>query len=80
MAKSHKTCMAQAKIIDTFGTYHWSAVAVDVGAQEQEIPDDDHHNVKIHDAIYDVEFPLDREQFGGSQAGSLAFSIISCLC
>ena len=22
MAKSHKTCMAQAEIIDTFGTYH----------------------------------------------------------
>src|SRR3954465_14567236 len=22
MAKSHKTCMEQAKIIDTFGTYH----------------------------------------------------------
>ena len=22
MAKSHKTCMEQAEIIDTFGTYH----------------------------------------------------------
>ena len=24
MAKSHKTCMEQTKIIDTFGTYHKS--------------------------------------------------------
>src|ERR1043165_2499232 len=24
MAKSHKTCMEQAEIIDTFGTYQWS--------------------------------------------------------
>ena len=23
MAKSHKTCMEQAEIIDTFGTYHY---------------------------------------------------------
>ena len=38
--------------------FSWSAVAVDVGAQEQETPDTDHRNVKIPDAVYDVEFPL----------------------
>ena len=27
----------------------------------QEIPDADHRNVKIPDAVYDVEFPLDQE-------------------
>ena len=26
MAKSHKTCMAQAEIIDTFGKYHRSSL------------------------------------------------------
>ena len=31
--------------------FAWSAAVVDVGAQEQEIPD----------AFYDVEFPLDQE-------------------
>src|ERR1041384_7877567 len=29
MAKSHKTCMEQAEIIDTFGTYQHLLVAVD---------------------------------------------------
>ena len=41
--------------------FAWSAAAVDVGAQEQEIPDADHRNVKIPDAFYDVEFPLNQE-------------------
>ena len=41
--------------------FAWSAAAVDVGAQEQEIPDVDPCNVKIPDAFYDVEFPLDQE-------------------
>ena len=41
--------------------FAWSAAAVDVGAQEQEIPDVDHRNVNILDAFYDVEFPLDQE-------------------
>ena len=29
--------------------FAWSAAAVDDGAQEQEIPDGDHRNVKIPD-------------------------------
>ena len=50
--------------------FAWSAAAVDVGAQEQEIPG----------VIYDVAFPVDQEYLGGSQAGGLAFSIVLCLC
>ena len=34
---------------------------LDVGAQEEKIPDEDHCNVKILDASYGVEFPLDQE-------------------
>ena len=56
------------------------AAAVDVGAQEQKFPDDDYRNLKIPDAVYDVEFPVDQEYLGGSQAGGLAFSIVLCLC
>ena len=41
--------------------FAWSATAVDGGAQEQEIPDADHRNVKIPDAVYDIEFPFDPE-------------------
>ena len=41
--------------------FAWSAAAVDVGAQELEIPDADHRNVKIPDVVYDMEFPLDQE-------------------
>ena len=41
--------------------FAWSAAGVDVGAQEQEIPDVDHRHVKIPDAFFDVEFPLDQE-------------------
>ena len=41
--------------------FAWSAAAVDVGAQKQEIPDADHRNMKIPDAFYDVEFPFDQE-------------------
>ena len=40
--------------------FAWSAAAVDVwslGVQEQEIPDADHRNVKIPDALYDMEIP-----------------------
>ena len=42
-----------------------------LGVQEQEIPEG---------AYYDVEFPVDQEYLGGSQAGGLAFSIVLCLC
>src|SRR3954463_7968811 len=28
MAKSHKTCMEQAEIIDTFGTYHTTTIII----------------------------------------------------
>ena len=42
--------------------FAWSAAAVDVGAQEREIPDADHRNVKIPDAFYNVGFsPFDQE-------------------
>ena len=50
--------------------FAWSAAAVDIGVQEQEIPG----------VVYDVEFPVDQEYLGGSQAGGLAFSIVLCLC
>ena len=60
----------------TLYCFSWSAAAVDVGAQEQEIPDTDHRHVKIRDAVDDVEFPIDQEYFGGSQAGGLAFLIV----
>jgi len=51
-----------------------------LGVQEQEIPGVDHRNAKFPDAVYDVEFPVDQEYLGGSQAGGLAFSIVLCLC
>ena len=41
--------------------FAWSAAAVNVGAQEQEIPDADHRNVKILCAFYDLEIPDDQE-------------------
>ena len=41
--------------------FAWSTAAIDVGSQEQEIPDAYHHNVKIPGAFYDVEFPFDQE-------------------
>ena len=41
--------------------FAWLAAAVDVGVQEEEIPDVDHRNMKIPDAFYDVEFPFDQE-------------------
>ena len=31
MAKSHKTCMAQAEIIDTFGMYQQSSITLSLG-------------------------------------------------
>ena len=40
-----------ACFIFSFYCFAWSAAAVDVGAQEQEIPDD----------FYDVEFPVGQE-------------------
>ena len=32
-----------------------------LGVLDLEIPDANHRNVKIPDALYDVEFPLDQE-------------------
>ena len=32
-----------------------------LGVQEQEIPDVEHRNIKIPDAFYDAEFPVDQE-------------------
>src|SRR3954470_20950350 len=50
-----------------------------LGVQEQEIPDDDHRNTKFPDAVYDVEFPVDQEYLGGSQAGGPPFRSC-CVC
>ena len=32
-----------------------------LGVQEREIPDADHRYMKIPDAFYDIEFPVDQE-------------------
>ena len=46
--------------------FAWSAAAINVGSQEEEIPDADHRHMKIPDVVYDVEFPIDQEYLGGS--------------
>ena len=66
----HKCLVADVRLAGMLDThpwfiwpfrFAWSAAAVDVGAQEQKIPDADNRNVKIPDAFYDIEFPVDQE-------------------
>ena len=64
--KSHEYTRYSTPLLFSPFVLYTRLLRSDNGAQEQEYPGG---------AFYDVEIPDDQEHFGGSQAGSLAFSI-----
>ena len=56
MLSSGRKTRGYARYSPLLDTRRWS-----LEIQEQEIPDVDHRNMKIPDAFYDIDFPIDQE-------------------